>query len=199
MLGAPLVFFFFVFHWRDSVGVPHIPFADLVAVVAVADITAAIDLDLARNLLDASGYVHSDISRRWPFLFLSVVGYFACKFLIVVCEKQMAPIMIHHMDVGWRRLEGSQRMGGWRAIRRNRNWITYNRYWSVCIAVVATYLAIHGAVLGMRIDPQLVPGVLSTAGPFLSIVFVGLISFAVAALMNFALTMINYYRFDGDH
>jgi hypothetical protein len=73
---APLVMFVFLFKWRDELNILHMPWADLVAVIVVADIALAINASDVPAFLWALNHYRGDYSGSpWAWSLLAVAGF----------------------------------------------------------------------------------------------------------------------------
>lgn len=194
ILGIPLFFFFCIFHWRDKSKVPHIPFTDLVAVMAIADVALAFD---SSRLTKIAELAHFEVAEpQWyTFAVLSILGFFMCRFSVLSCEKRIAPISVYHMDVGWKR---TSRLGGIAAIKDNPNWYTFCAWWTISVSLVAAYISLHFVIAGYGCLWWPLPGLPLKSWPVASVVIAMLTSAVVTALSTVLLTMLRYYQFDAD-
>jgi hypothetical protein len=99
--AVPLAMFLLLFWWRDNLNILHMPLADLVALLVIADVAIALNYgDLPKLLIS----VHADPggAPRSPYVFWAraVLGVAGCAILVYRIEKEILLTVLHHMSVG---------------------------------------------------------------------------------------------------
>jgi hypothetical protein len=154
---APLGVFLLVFSWRDRLSILHMPWADLVAVLVVADVAFAINYEYLRKLADGPLPVVTEYHGDWRhWVGLAVLGLFFCRLLVRSFESRINDIALHHVAAGWLR----ERPPGFlrrMAALRNGKWWTFTLLWSASVTCVDVFLVAHSLVITFNVSFDLLP------------------------------------------
>jgi hypothetical protein len=189
LLLIPTVLFVWLLKLRDRCDVSHIPYADIVALVAIVDGALFLNPELLKH---ANLYIREAPlgTAREFYCGLFLASCWLARALVVHLEKDMAPIMIQEMDVGFRH----------RRIavvplrdRFNRNWRAYSWRYLVSWLSLAALISIRVVCLADRRELLFGALVRDTGALAVTKLTVGIA--AVAFLTNVVSTGIGYLRF----
>lgn len=105
---VPLGMYLLSFWLRDNANILHMPLADLVALLVIADVTMAFHSDMIDAVLSG---IKPDLhapkaSVTWWVL--AALGTAICVLLVYGIEKRILRVAIHHVSVGlWHRPSAS--------------------------------------------------------------------------------------------
>jgi hypothetical protein len=151
---APLVMFVFLFKWRDELNILHMPWADLVAIIVVADIALALNAkEMPAFFLALHGYKSDYNHSPWSWGLLAVAGVAICRFQVKVLEDDIESIAIKQVSVGWGHkppYPGAARMSKGEAFR-SFYWRRFTLLWAASVSLTILIVAAHSVVIGMAL------------------------------------------------
>lgn len=191
LIVVPAILFFWLLRLRDSVDVPHIPYADLVSLIAILDIGLFVHPDVFKT---ANWYIRDPVTpERTIFAILFVTACVVARSLVVYLEKAMAPIMIQEMDVGFSKIRRRFEPPTLLRHRFNRNWRAYSWRYFVSWLAVTSLVAVHLVLLA---DPlKLFVGPLRNMNKTGGVFELTIAATIAAFLLNVILTAVGYIRF----
>ncbi|MBS0418324.1 MAG: hypothetical protein JSR66_11465 [Proteobacteria bacterium] len=185
---VPLLLYMFIFWLRDKLNILHMPLADLIALIVIANIAMAIHFEDLRGIF---AHIHlAAPESRSDCIRLAVIGVVVIFWLVNCIERRILRVTLHHISVGlvhhpWPHYESA--IETFKSPRFRR----FTFRWALGFAVTAAVLALHALALSLpplgfvgkliqiqAINPQF-QAVLLTVGTF--IVFV-----AIAVLLTAA-------------
>jgi hypothetical protein len=203
---VPLAMYLLLFWWRDNLNILHMPLADLVALLVIADVAIAdvaiADVAIALNfpaLPDLLRFLHLDASGtpRSPYSFwrLTGLGVVVCALLIYKIEKRILSTALHHMSVGLWHRSSSHYLRFWAACR-NTDWRLFMARWASGFAVTAIVITVHLMVVGAHPLRALNPYFAGSNDRWLvELVLIGAGIFCIFLVLGTFLTAIRYFRF----
>ena len=193
-LGAPLIMFLILFWMRDNLNILHMPLADLVGIVAVADVAMAMHHDELQRAFDAlgNGWIAPDPAINWAF---SVLGILTCVLLVYGIERKIRKVTIHYISVGFWHKPCQTYLSATQAIRAE-GWQRFAVRWALGFAVTVAFVSLHFAYanaspmrfLGLRED--LVPESL-----YMQVMFLAVLMFIATLVFAVLLTYLRYFRY----
>jgi hypothetical protein len=201
---APLLMYLLLFGLRDRFNILHMPLADFVALLVVADIALGINNTRFRHILDnefKNALQRMHLHIRAPdspiaWWALATLGVVLCILLVVLIEEEIRIVAIHHVTVGPSREIHAHYKRPIAALRT----IEYRRFiyrWAAGFSGTAIYVALQTAALSAL-----------PAGPFASwapalasydvyvlIPAIGLTVFVVLVALGVSLTLLRVFRY----
>jgi hypothetical protein len=177
---VPLLLYMFIFWLRDKLNILHMPLADLIALIVIADIAMAIHFEDLQGIFARIHLAAPD--SRWDCVKLAVTGFFAIYWLVNCIERRILRVTLHHISVGlvhhpWPHYKSA--METFKSPRFRR----FAFRWALSFAVTAAIFALHALALSLQplgflgkliriqsIDPQLQAALLTVGTFFVFIV-----------------------------
>jgi len=151
---APLTMYLLLFKWRDRLNILHMPWADLVALLVIADVALTIHVaDVPDQFESLAKYKPVFTAQRWHWIAIGFAGLLLCRAQIKWLENRIRDIVIRHMTVGWPRFDLAQHFTRGETVTHPK-WRAFCWLWSASVAITALVIATHVVLLGARF-PQL--------------------------------------------
>jgi hypothetical protein len=188
---APLAMYLLLFRWRDRLNILHMPWADLTALLVIADVALAIHVaEVPAKFKDLAKYDPVFIAERSHWIVASVACLLLCRAQVKWLEHRIRDIVIRHMSVGWPKFEAAIHFSRTEALAHPK-WRKFTWLWSVSVVITALAIALHVVLLGVQL-PE------SYADDFLNqVTFVAQMMLAVLAgslLLSLAFILTGYCR-----
>jgi hypothetical protein len=151
---APLSMYLLLFKWRDRLNILHMPWADFVALLVIADVALAIHVaDVPGKFKDLVGYEAIFRTELWHWIALAVVCLLLCRAQVKWLEQRIRDVVISHMSVGWPKFDALLHHTRLNALKQPE-WRAFTWLWSVSVVVTALAVALHIVLLGVKL-PEL--------------------------------------------
>jgi hypothetical protein len=146
---VPLAMYLLLFWWRDNLNILHMPLADLVALLVIADVAIALNFSALPDVLkflraDGEGAAHTPFS----FLALAGLGVMISALLIYKIEKKILSTALRHISVGLWHKPSIHYLPFW-ATFRNAKWQIFMARWALGFGVSAAVIAVHLIAVGI--------------------------------------------------
>lgn len=189
--AAPLAMYLLLFKWRDRLNILHMPWADFVALLVIADVALAIHVaGVPDTFFKLMGYEPKFKAGREHWIAMGVAGLLLCRAQVRWLEQRIRDVVISYMSVGWPKFDASLHFTRLEALRKPK-WLTFTWLWSASIVVTALAVALHGVLLGVQL-PEPYPDEFVNQVTF--VVQVMLIAFAGSWLLSVAFVLSGYCR-----
>lgn len=192
---VPLVMFLFLFWLRDNLNILHMPLADLVALLVIADVAIAMnfsDLPIHGGALDLNLRRPGSPGVWWS---LAGLGVATCVLLVYGVENKIRRVAIHHISVGLWHHQSSSYLGPLDAFR-TQTWQIFTARWAAGFGITALFLALHLVVVG--IDPlRLLDSVYPQRDAHwaVEVALSGIGTFAVFLVLGTLFTVVGIFRY----
>ncbi len=193
---VPLVMFLLLFWWRDNLNILHMPLADLVALLVIADVAIIINYGAFPELLKSVDVA----SARAPdsahaFGWLALFGVAGCAVLVYQIEKKILLTVLHHISVGvWHKPSATYL--SFLATCRSSEWRRFLLRWAAGFGVTAVIATTHLVAVGIYPLGPLHPELAKEAGrSFIEAAAAGIAAFLVFLALGVLLTLIRFFRY----
>jgi len=189
--AAPLAVYLLLFKWRDRLNILHMPWADFVALLVIADVALAIHVDdVPGKFKDLVGYDETFRAKLWHWITLGVVCLLLCRAQVKWFEQRIRDVVIRHMSVGWPKFDAVLHYTRVKALNQPE-WRAFTWSWSVSVVVTALAVALHVVLLGVKL-PELYDNERVNQATFVAQVM--LAAFAGSWLLSVSFVMSGYCR-----
>jgi hypothetical protein len=148
---APLAMYLLLFRWRDRLNILHMPWADLTALLVIADVALAIHVkEVPAKFTDLAKYEPDFIAERTHWIASGVACLLLCRAQVKWLEHRIRDIVISHMSVGWPKFEAAFHFSRGEALAHPK-WRKFTWLWSVSVSLTALAIALHVVFLGVQL------------------------------------------------
>jgi hypothetical protein len=195
---VPVFMYLLLFGCRDNLNILHMPLADFVALVVVADVALGVNFAEMPNLVAAFRKMHVTLIpvSRDTFWCLAVVGVVVCVWLIFNVENKIFSTVIHRISVGPPHKGGPGTYLPSRKAFRDPDWQSFLGRWAAGFGITAMFVSLHAIAVGIYPFASWLPYFAKGAGHwFIESALVGFASFLVWLLLATLLLFLGVFRY----
>jgi hypothetical protein len=149
--AAPLAMYLLLFKWRDRLNILHMPWADFVALLVVADVALAIHASDVPNTFSRLMNYHPEFNAGLAhWISMGAIALVLCRAQVKWLEQRIRDVVISYMSVGWPKFDAAVHFTRRQALAQAK-WHTFSWLWSVSVVITALVVALHVVLLGVKI------------------------------------------------